>query len=148
VTDEGRTPARGLSRADYQALAGLRLAIRRFLAFSESAARSVGLSPRQYQALLAIRGSPTDEPVTVGGLAATLGIRHHSAVGLVNRLCALGLLRRHVGADDRRRVYLTPTPEGGRKLQRLAAVHRLELRRMRPQLVGLLSRLGPRGRKR
>ena len=43
---------------DYRMLAAFRLALRRFVHFSETAAEAAGLSPQQHQALLAIRAAP------------------------------------------------------------------------------------------
>jgi DNA-binding MarR family transcriptional regulator len=143
VAADASRRARRLGPAEYQALAGFRHALRRFLAFSESAARAVGLSPRQHQALLAVKGAPPGGRLTIGDLAATLGVRHHSAVGLVDRLAALGLLARRTDARDRRRIHLALTGRGARRLAGLAAVHRLELRRLRPELEALLRSLGP-----
>ena len=49
-------PDRPLGDRDYRALAEFRHALRRFLAFSEQAARDAGLTPSQHQLLLAVRG--------------------------------------------------------------------------------------------
>ena len=132
---------RPVGQADYRTLALFRQRLRRFLRFSERAAASTGLTPRQYQALLAVRGSPSG-PLLVGELAAALEIRHHSAVGLVDRLEGLGLVRRHADAADRRRVLVSITARGERTLARLAAAHRAELRAMAPTLRRLLRSLG------
>jgi DNA-binding MarR family transcriptional regulator len=80
-----------VSKAEYEILAEFRYALRQFVAFSEAEAKVVGLSPRQHQALLAIRGFPGRDVVTVGELAERLHIRPNSAVGLVDRLAADGL---------------------------------------------------------
>ena len=128
---------------EYAALAGFRSALRQFLAFSETAARSLGLGPRQYQALLAIRAWPAGGRPTVGDLAGQLAIRHHSAVGLVDRLVSLRLLDREADRHDRRRVYLRLTRRGRQRLEKLAAVHRAQLGQLRPQLAALLRILGP-----
>lgn len=132
----------GLRAEDYRVLAGFRRDLRRFLRFSEQAALNAGLTPRQYQALLALRGSPRRR-LSIGALAAELEIRHHSAVGLVDRLAALGLAGRHGVSDDRRRVEVWCTPRGDRTLARLAAVHRAELHALAPTLRRLLRALGP-----
>src|SRR4051812_27899498 len=97
---------------DYRAIAAFRAALRRFLHFSEEAARSVGLTPQQHQLLLAIRGAASDEPPTVGQLAEALQLRHNSTVGLVDRLSQAGLVGRETSAVDSRRVHVSLTPEG------------------------------------
>jgi DNA-binding MarR family transcriptional regulator len=109
--------------------------------FSEEAAREVGLTPQQHQALLAIKGSGRREAMTIGELADALQVRHHSAVGLVNRLVDQALARRVPGADDRRQVLLALAPRGLELLEELAATHRHELRRVGPELRTLLAHL-------
>jgi DNA-binding MarR family transcriptional regulator len=126
------------SNTEYEILADFRYALRRFLHFSESAARKVGLTPQQHQALLTIRGSPGGRQLSVGELAERLQIRHHSAVGLVDRLEDAQLIRRSRGADDRRKVYLALTGRGARLIEQLSALHREELRLMAPQLRSLI----------
>jgi DNA-binding MarR family transcriptional regulator len=137
-----RSASRRLSRADYQALAQLRYLLRCFNAFSEAAARRAGLTGQQHQALLAVRGFPGRARVSVGQLAERLQLRHHSAVGLVDRLAARGLLRRHYDRADRRRVLLTVTPLGRAHLARLSRVHSAELARLAPLLRSALGRVG------
>jgi DNA-binding MarR family transcriptional regulator len=136
--------ARPLGPADYRTLALFRQQLRRFLRFSERAAAGAGLTPRQYQALLALRGSPSGR-LLVGELAAALEIRHHSAVGLVDRLEGLGLAGRHGDPADRRRVLVSTTARGDRTLARLAAAHRAELQEMVPTLRRLLRTLATKG---
>jgi DNA-binding MarR family transcriptional regulator len=127
-----------LSPADYSALSRFRYQIRRFLHFSEEAARSEGLEPQQHQLLLAIEAC--DEPIgpTVGYLADQLLIRHHSAVGLLDRLEEHGFVQRIRGEEDRRQVRVRMTPAGSKKLHRLTHLHRDELRRSGPELVTAL----------
>lgn len=138
----GASTSRRITRADYQALAQLRYLLRRFAAFSEAAAaRDAGLTAQQHQALLAIKGFPGRTAVSVGQLAERLQLRHHSVVGLVDRLAARGLLRRHFDRADRRRVLLTVTPRGRAHLARLSRAHRQELARLAPILRSLLRRL-------
>ena len=132
--------ARPLTDADYRTLAGFRRGLRVFLRFSEGAAGAAGLTPRQYQALLAVRGAP-GRRLTVGALARELEVRHHSAVGLVDRLCARRLLRRHADPADRRRVEVSTTAWGDRALARLADAHRAELVGLAPTLRALLRSL-------
>lgn len=134
-----------LSLHDYQSLAEFRHLLARFLAFSEAAAQQAGLSPRQHQAMLAIKGFPGGADVTVGELAERLGIRHHSAVGLVDRLAASGYLLRRADPQDRRRIFLLLTPAGEKKLAELSAIHREELRRLTPLLKPVLARFSQAG---
>lgn len=141
-----RRPPQGasgeLSLTDYQLLAQFRFLLARFLAFSVKAARSAALAPRQHQALLAIKGWTGDSQMTVGDLAQRLGIRDHSAVGLVNRLVYSGYLVRRTDPHDRRRALLFLTPMAEKTLAALSASHREELRRIAPLLRPLLNQLG------
>jgi DNA-binding MarR family transcriptional regulator len=123
---------------DYQALAAFRYEIRRFLNFSEQAARSAGIEPQQHQALLAIKALPLDSAATVGTLAQRLQIRHHSAVELSNRLEAKGWLERTRSRNDRREVLLRLTRRGERLLESLSLSHRDELRTAGPRLIDAL----------
>ncbi|MFA5057593.1 MAG: MarR family transcriptional regulator [Opitutaceae bacterium] len=133
---------RHLTKANYETLATLRYALRRYLAFSAMAARKAGLSPQQHQSLLAIKGNAGREHLTVGELAERLQLKHHSAVGLVDRLARRGLVRRAAAPDDRRCVHVRLTPRGEAVLERLSATMRTELRRIGPQLRALLAKIG------
>jgi DNA-binding MarR family transcriptional regulator len=124
---------------DFQALAELRYLIRQFLDRSETMAGERGLTPQQHQLMLAIAGRPEGVAPTIGYLAERLLIRHHSAVGLVDRLEAQGLVEREPGADDRRRVNVRLTERGATVLRDLSASHRAELRLLAPRLVGALG---------
>jgi len=128
---------RPLSSVDYRALAEIRRGMRQFLEFSAVAAEDAGLTPAQHQALLAIKGIPG--PVTVGALADWLGIKPHSAVGLVDRLTRQKLVVRIQDAGDRRRVHLELTPGAERTLAVLSRVHRAELRRFSRVLAPFLA---------
>lgn len=132
-----RPPA--LDDAAYAALADFRAAMRTFLAFSEGEASKTGLSPRQHQALLAIRGVPRGE-ATVGYLAQRLILRPHTASELVKRLLALGLLASEAAPHDRRKLILHLTPKADDLLCALSTAHRQEIRRIKPLLVDLLDR--------
>ena len=101
-----------LIKSQYETLAAFRYALRQFIHFSEEAAHAAGITPQQYQALLAIKGFPGRESVTVGELAERLQLRHHSAVGLVDRLVAEKLVVRLPSAEDRRRVLIQLTLRG------------------------------------
>ncbi len=130
-----------ISKVEYEALAKFRYTLRRFLHFSEKAAEQAGLTPQQHQALLAIKGFPGREQITIGELAERLQIRHHSAVGLADRLERQGLIRRVQAQDDRRQVLISLTGNGTNLLEKLSATHREELRRLGPQLHSLLGHI-------
>lgn len=133
----------GITKDDYQALASFRHALRKFLHFSQEAAVAAGLTPQQHQALLGIKAS-VNECLTVGELAERLQLRHHSAVGLVNRLVSQRLLKRRRSTTDRRKVQLVLTSTGERLLRKLSTAHGEELRRIGPQLKVLLERFNDR----
>ena len=138
-----RSAAASLNQADYERLAQLRHLLRHFLLFSENAATQVGLTVQQHQAMLAIKGFVGKHPVTTGELAELLGTRHHSAVGLLDRLDAKGLIRRRVGPKDHRQVLITLMPKAETLLRRLSATHRDELERLAPLLRMLLAHFEP-----
>jgi DNA-binding MarR family transcriptional regulator len=130
-----------LIKAQYETLAAFRYALRRFIHFSETAAQQAGVTPQQHQALLAIKGFPGRDCVTVGELAERLQLRHHSAVGLINRLVAEKLVLRTPSNEDRRRVLIQLTSRGEKTLEMLSAMHQEQLRRIGPELTLLLERL-------
>ena len=130
---------RRLQKADYETLAELRYLLRRFLVFSENAAVATGLTAQQHQALLAIKGFPGREYVTTGELAERLCIRHHSAVGLIDRLASKGLVARRSGPDDRRQVLVELTPSAEILLLSLSVMHHEEIQRLAPLLQTLLG---------
>ena len=127
-----------LDSSEYRKLEEFRFQIRRFLSFSEAAARTSGIEPQQHQALLALKGMPQDCVPTIGHLADRLLLRHHSAVGLVDRLEALGLVTRQPSPDDARQVLLRLTAKGERILHRLSLTHHKELEESGPKLVAAL----------
>lgn len=130
-----------LSVADFHVLAEFRYQIRRFLHFSEQAARVEGLEPQQHQMLLAIQARSAGHGPSIRQLADALFIRHHSAVGLVDRLAGRHLAERVRESRNRREVRVRLTPEGVEKLKRLSSVHHAELRNSGPALVGALAAL-------
>ena len=129
------------SKDDYENLAEFRYALRCFLHFSENAAETAGLTMQQHQVLLFIIGYPGREQVTIGELAGRLQIRHHSAVGLVNRLEEQGLVERIHNNEDRRQVFISLTEKGVGVLKGLASMHREELRHLGPQLCTMLEQI-------
>ena len=133
---------RQLIKSQYETLAAFRYALRRFIHFSEEAAQAAGITPQQHQALLAIKGFPARDKVTVGELAERLQLRHHSAVGLIDRLVAEKLVIASPSAEDRRQVLIQLTRRGEEVLEKLASVHREQLKRIGPEISQLLGRLG------
>lgn len=130
---------RSLAKADYEALAQFRYLLRKFTGFSKEAAREADLTAQQHQTLLAIQGFPGRERVMIGELAERLNLRHHSVVGLVDRLSARALVRRHRDSVDRRRVLIELTAKGRSVLAGLSLAHHDELRRLAPLMIQLLA---------
>lgn len=124
---------------DYARLLRFRDGLRRFLHWSEAEAGAVGLTASQHQLLLAVRGHGGDP--SIGDVAGHLLLRHHSAVGLVDRAVRAGLLTRVGDEYDQRVVRLRVTVEGEAKLAALAAAHLEELSRLRPRFDALWSSL-------
>jgi DNA-binding MarR family transcriptional regulator len=120
-----------LSNAQYRELLAVRTTLRKFLRWSEEQARAEGLTPAQHQLLLAVRGSSDVRGPTIGDVAEALLVRHHSAVGLVDRAVDSGSVRRVADPDDERVVRLRLTESGARTLRRLSKRHLSELRRLR-----------------
>jgi DNA-binding MarR family transcriptional regulator len=137
---------RSLARSDFETLAEFRYLLRQFSAFSASAARQAGLTAQQHQALLSIKGFPGRGQVTIGELAERLNLKHHSVVGLVDRLKGRGLIQRRHDEEDRRKVRIELTPKAEELLLGLTLAHRDELRRLAPLLNGLLQKLQESGR--
>jgi DNA-binding MarR family transcriptional regulator len=131
-----------LTDRDYERLLEFRTGLRRFLRWSEEQAVSVGLTPVQHQLLLAIRGHRPGMP-TIGDVADALLLRHHSAVGLVDRAEATGLVARRPDPDDHRVVRLRLTPRGRRLLARVSDRHLEELARLETRLRSLGIPSGP-----
>lgn len=139
ATTGGGRPA--ITKANYEALADFRFALRKFLAFSEGAAKDAGLTAQQHQALLTIKGAPSQGAVSIQQLSSRLLIQHNTAVELVDRLAEGGLVRRTRDQDDKRRAQLELTPRAERLLASLSAAHLRELQSVRPVLLNLLKQL-------
>jgi len=131
---------------DYRTLADFRYQIRRFLHFSEEAARCAGLEPQHHQLMLAVKGAPENVEPRIGYLAERLQIHHHSAVELVDRLAKRGLIQRFRGEKDRREVHVKLTAKGERLLKELTLYHRDELRTAAPALATTLKKMMTAGR--
>ena len=121
-----------LDDEDYWRLLEFRTAIRKFLKYSKTQAASLGLTPAQHQLLLAIRGHRGNVAPTIGDVAESLLVRHHSAVELVDRAETAGLVKRRPDGHDQRVVRLTLTRSGAAKLERISQAN-----------LGEVGRLGP-----
>jgi DNA-binding MarR family transcriptional regulator len=131
-----------LSDLDYARLLAARTDMRRFLHWSEQQAAAAGLTAAQHQLLLAIRGHLDPRGPTIGEIADSLLLRHHSAVGLVDRAVAVGLVERHHADEDRRVVRCQLTKTGALALETLSELHLAELRRLGGTLQALSEGLG------
>jgi DNA-binding MarR family transcriptional regulator len=126
-----------LSQEDYERLLAFRTSLRKFLYWSETRAKDAGLTPAQYQLLVAVKGH--GEPPAVGDLADYLLLRHHSTVELIDRAEDAGLVNRTADINDGRVIRVTLTAVGEEKLRGLAPAHLEELRRLAPVLDELVS---------
>ncbi|HEX6435573.1 MAG TPA: MarR family transcriptional regulator [Candidatus Binatia bacterium] len=126
---------------DFKAMAELRYQIRKFLRFSENAARQAGIEPQQHQLLLAIRGLPDAASPTIGVLAERMQLQHHSTVELVDRLVDRNFLCRLRSTNDRRQVLVKLTHDGENFLEKLSLHHLEELQSAGPTFVKVLNSL-------
>ena len=122
-------------------LAEFRFELRRFLLFSECAALEAGLQPQQHQLLLQVAGAPENTVVTIAYAAERLGLKHNSAVELVDRSVREGLLERKTDVDDKRRAILRITRKGRSVLGRLSGDHAKELNVLAPRLTKALKHI-------
>jgi DNA-binding MarR family transcriptional regulator len=129
------------TQADYERLLEFRTRLRRFLRWSEEQARHQDLTPAQHQLLLAIRGHPGPTAPSVGDVAGYLLLRHHSAVGLIDRAEQAGLVKRTVDPNRRTTVRLMLTDEGARRLEALSELHLREVPRLATAMRSLFADL-------
>lgn len=129
-----------LTDGDFDRLARFRYALRRYLKFSEDAARRAAISPAQYQLMLFVRSFTKEAPPSIADLAERLQVSHHSAVGLIDRSETAGLVARDRDRQDARRVRVRLTPRGAAILTRLVREHYAR--------IGELRRAVPSGRRR
>jgi DNA-binding MarR family transcriptional regulator len=122
-------------------LADFRYALRQFLHFSEVAAQEAGIQPQQHQLMLQVAGAPIDTATTVAYVAERLGLKHNSAVELVDRSETEGLVSRQEDPGDRRRALVRLTRKGERLLDQLSGDHARELMVMAPRLIESLERV-------
>jgi DNA-binding MarR family transcriptional regulator len=124
---------------EYENLLAFRTSLRQFLHWSHSQAQTVGLTPAQHQLMVAVKGHPDGKDPAISDLAGYLLLRHHSAVELVGRAAAAGLVERHPDAEDRRIMRIRLTADGEARLSRLTPAHLGELRTLAPVLDQLVA---------
>ena len=116
-----------LSKHDFETLADFRYQLRKFVRFSEQAARRRGINPLQYQLLLQIKGYPGRDWATVGELAERLQAQHHGVVALISRCERQGYVVRRRSSGDRRQIEIRLLRKAEKVLDELARLHRAEL---------------------
>jgi len=127
---------------DYVTLGEFRYSLRRFLRFSKDYLRAAaGLTPEQYEALLAIKAFNESRSLNISELSERLQVKHHSAISIVDRLADQNLIRREPSATDRRKRHLELTVKGEEVIEELGVVHRNELRARSAEMIKLLERL-------
>lgn len=131
--------AEEMSPEDFQRLLAFRTGLRRFLHWSKTQAKAAGLTPAQHQLLVAVKGHPNGQGPAIGDLAAALLLRHHSAVELVDRAAAAGLVERHSDPGDGRITRVRLTADGEARLAKLGPAHVEELRSLAPVLDELVG---------
>lgn len=134
-----------LTDDDYKRLAHFRHTVRQFSRQTELEARKLGLTPQQYQLMVAIKGFPGRDWANISELAERLQIRHNAVIGLVNRAETRKLVVRRQDAErlDRRVVQVHLTPAGERALQVMAAALQAERKRVQESLDALMHELDP-----
>ncbi|OGA18810.1 MAG: MarR family transcriptional regulator [Betaproteobacteria bacterium RIFCSPLOWO2_02_FULL_63_19] len=127
--------ARPLSKHDFETLADFRYQLRKFVRFSEQAARRRGINPLQYQLLLQVKGYPGRDWATVGELAERLQAKHHGVVALISRCEKQGYVVRRRSSEDRRRIEIRLLRKAEKVLDELARLHRAELLSLQGRFV-------------
>jgi DNA-binding MarR family transcriptional regulator len=112
---------------DFRRNLHFRVTLRRFLRWSEEQAVEVGLTPAQHQLLVTIKGHPGPRPPAVREIADYLLLQSHSAVGLVDRAEAAGVVRRTPDPDDARVVRVELTEKGDKLVTDLTTAHLAKL---------------------
>jgi DNA-binding MarR family transcriptional regulator len=126
---------------DYTLLLELRSSLRRLFRSSDERASELGLTPAQHQLLLAIKGHGDIKGPTISDVAGYLLLRHHSAVGLVDRAENAGLVLRSHDPDNYRLVRLRLTEYGEAQLEALAERHLDELQQLAPTMKSIWDAL-------
>lgn len=120
-----------ITKADYEALAAFRAALRRFVRFSEEGARDLNITPQQHQAMLAVMGQKGRDWASIVEIARFMQLKHHTTVGLIDRSVSAGLVLRSEDPVDRRQVRITLTAKGKEILENLSERNLRELQMMR-----------------
>lgn len=128
-----------------EGLAAFRLALRRFLAFSEAATAAAGLTAQQYQALLVVETQPAGA-VIIREFADQILLQLNGAAQMVDRPVAGGLVHGSHSPTGGRSVLVSLTAKGAALLERLASQHVKELLKQEPLLAESLKRLRQIGR--
>jgi Transcriptional regulators len=118
-----------LPKQVYEELAFFRYRIRKFIRFSEDAARSKGLTPQYHQLLLSIMGFSGREHATPKELAERLQITAHACLELIGRCEDLGLVYRSPNPQDKRSIFIHVTERGMNILEELSEIHIEELKK-------------------
>ncbi|UKS30971.1 MarR family transcriptional regulator [Paenibacillus sp. HWE-109] len=113
----------------YEQLAIFRYQIRKFIRFSEEAAREKGLTPQYHQLMLSIMGFPDREFATPKELAERLQITRHACVELIKRCEEMDLVQRFPNEEDKRSIFIRLTSYGMGILEELSEIHIDELTR-------------------
>jgi DNA-binding MarR family transcriptional regulator len=124
------------SRELFQELALFRHKLRKFLRFSETAARTCGITPQQHQLMLGVAGYTGTGRANISEIAEFLQEKHNSVVGLVDRAVQKGLVQRDEDSEDRRVVVVSLTDRGEEILKALSLLHREEVTRLRREFMG------------
>lgn len=135
MTDRKPTLPDAMRKGDFEALAGFRYQIRRYLRFSETISQEHGITVLQYLLLLQVKGYPGREWATIAELAERLQSHHHGVVTLVTRCEEAGLVERRKGEGDKRVVQVFLQPKGEDLVARLALLHRGQLLNLGDELV-------------
>jgi DNA-binding MarR family transcriptional regulator len=132
---------RRITESDYRRLLAIRTRIRQFERWSADRATAYGLTARQHQLLLAVRGHDDPAGPTIGDVAGYLLVQHNTAVELVNRAQQLGLVQRVADTDDNRVVRLRLTEDAQRRLADISETNIEELTRLAAMLKDLTAEL-------
>lgn len=120
---------------EYAAAARFRSALRRFMRESETAARSAGVTPRQYLLLLQIAASD-DGTATITELVDRLVLTQSTVTELVQRAEQAGLIERRPAPHDARVVHLSLSARGQGCLDAIHSTLKGERARLRQMLDG------------